>query len=192
MTSTPQTQTSEPTTTDLWADRSTAFTALVSGTEAWDAPSPCEGWTAGDVVRHVIDTEREFLEGRGFPIASAGTGDPAADWAAHLAEVDRLVATDGVMDLAYDGFFGPTTIGATLADFYGWDLAIHGWDLARATGQRWSVTDTQAQSLMATADGWGDALHSEGICGPELPIADSAPIQDRLLARLGRDPHWTP
>ena len=34
----------------------------------------------------------------------------------------------------YDGYFGRTTIAATVADFYGWDLVVHGSDVARATG----------------------------------------------------------
>ena len=47
-------------------------------------------------------------------------------------------------------------------------------------------------ALHATADGWGDALHSEGVCGPEVEVQDDASTTDRLLARLGRDPRWEP
>ena len=41
---------------------------------------------------------------------------------------DRCV-TDGLPRREYDGFFGRTTIGATLDNFYGFDLVVHGWDL---------------------------------------------------------------
>ena len=85
-----------------------------------------------------------------------------------------------------------TTIAATMADFYGWDLVVHGSDIARATGQRWTVGDEEAARLHATADGWGGALYSEGVCGPPVEVAEDASATDRLLARLGRDPRWRP
>ena len=34
----------------------------------------------------------------------------------------------------------------------------------------------------------GDNLRTSGVCGPEVPVADDAPLADRLLGRLGRDP----
>ena len=77
-----------------------------------------------------------------------------------------------------------------MRDFYGWDLVVHGSDIARATGQPWSVTEAEAASLHATADGWGDALYSEGVCSGAVPVPDDASATDRLLARLGRDPEW--
>ena len=92
----------------------------------------------------------------------------------------------------YDGYFGRTTIAATVADFYGWDLVVHGSDVARATGQEWSVSDAEAADLHATADGWGAALHSEGVCAPAVEVGADASATDRLLARLGRDPGWRP
>ena len=80
----------------------------------------------------------------------------------------------------------------TMADFYGWDLVVHGSDVARATGQEWSVSDAEAADLHATADGWGPALHSEGVCADAVEVGPDASVTDRLLARLGRDPGWQP
>ncbi|MHC3366308.1 maleylpyruvate isomerase N-terminal domain-containing protein [Rhodococcus aetherivorans] len=39
------------------------FTTRVEAVPAdrWDAPSPCEGWTARDVLRHVVDTQRQIV-----------------------------------------------------------------------------------------------------------------------------------
>ena len=102
------------------------------------------------------------------------------------------MAADGVAAREYDGYFGRTTIAATLADFYGWDLVVHGSDVARATGQEWSVTDEEAAALHATADEWGDALHSDGVCAAPVEVGPGASATDRLLARLGRDPQWRP
>jgi uncharacterized protein (TIGR03086 family) len=106
--------------------------------------------------------------------------------------VAAVLSRDGVAEREYDGYFGRTTIGATMADFYGWDLVVHGSDIARATGQEWSVSDEEAAALHATADGWGDALHSDGVCAEAVPVPEDASASDRLLARLGRDPRWEP
>lgn len=159
----------------------------------WDAPTPCDGWTVRDVVEHVVGTERDFLARMELdPGPAPDLSDPAAGWRAHAGTVADVLSRDGIADREYDGWFGRTTIGATMADFYGWDLVIHGSDVARATGQRWEISDEEAAALHATADGWGDSLHAEGICAAPVPVADDASAGDRVLARLGRDPGWQP
>ena len=177
-----------------FTDRAHRFTAVVDAADdAWDSPTPCEGWTVRDVVAHVIDTQRDFLTRQDLPAgAQPDLSDPAAAWRSHRAHATDVLVSPGVAAQEYDGFFGRTTIGATMADFYGWDLVIHGWDVARATGQAWTISDEEADSLHATADGWGDALYSDGICAAPVPVADDASATDRLVARLGRDPRWQP
>lgn len=177
-----------------FTDRAGSFAAIIEAAGGrWDAPTPCEGWTVRDVVVHAIETERDFLARQGFEVGEAPeVSDPAAAWRAHAATVAGVLAQDGVAEREYDGYFGRTTIAATMTDFYGWDLVVHGSDIARATGQGWSVSDAEAASLHATADGWGDALYSEGVCAGPVPVPDDASATDRLLARLGRDPRWRP
>ena len=82
------------------------------------------------------ELERDFLGQQGFDLGAApDLADPARDWEEHAEQVVDIVDRDGVAAREYDGFFGPTTLGATMADFYGWDLLIHGSDLARASGR---------------------------------------------------------
>jgi uncharacterized protein (TIGR03086 family) len=169
------------------ADRFASALELAGG--RWDAPTPCDGWTVADVVAHVVDTERDFLDRHGLPVPEPSGDDPAARWRSHAGAV-AAVLTEDVAARSYDGYFGPTTIGATMADFYGWDLEVHAWDVAVAGGASYEVPD--ADTLSALADGWGPALHSEGICGPPVAVPDDASASDRLLGRLGRDPGWTP
>ncbi|ANS79750.1 hypothetical protein SGUI_2354 [Serinicoccus hydrothermalis] len=180
-------------TAQSFADRAAQFTLVVRGVEGrWDASSPCAGWSARDVVAHVIETQRDFLGQQGFDLGLApDLGDPGRAWAEHAEQACDILLQDGVAEREYDGYFGPTTLGATMADFYGWDLVIHASDVARATGQPWSVDEEQAAALTATADGWGEALYSAGICAPPLEVSDDASPTDRLLARLGRDPDWS-
>lgn len=181
-------------TAQTFAERAEQFTRILDAAVGrWDAPSPCEGWTVRDVVAHVIETERDFLARHELLDSPAPSlDDPATAFRAHAADVVDVLDRDGTADRAYDGYFGPTTFGATMAEFYGWDLVIHGWDVARATGQDWSIGDAEAQALGADADGWGDALYGEGICAAPVPVPEDALLQDQLLGRLGRDPQWAP
>lgn len=177
-----------------FSTRADQFGAILeSAHERWDAPTPCEGWSVRDVVEHAIDTERDFLTRHDLDAGDApDLADPPAAWRTHAAAVTEILERDGVAEREFDGYFGPTTIAATMADFYGWDLVIHGSDVARATGQPWSISDEEAASMHATADSWGGALYSEGVCTEAIPVADDASATDRLLARLGRDPMWQP
>lgn len=45
-------------------------------TAAWKSPSPCEGWTARDVVRHLIRTQRELLTAAAWPLTTSPTSTP--------------------------------------------------------------------------------------------------------------------
>jgi uncharacterized protein (TIGR03086 family) len=165
----------------------TALSAVLDAVPAdrWSAPSPCDGWTAADVVRHVVDTQRELLTTHGADLGSAPGGDPAGIFRAH-ADAVRAALTDELVATGYDGFFGPTTVGATLEQFYVWDMVVHRWDVARATGGDDTLTAAELDRTEAGADSFGEALHMDGICAPALPVDADADRQTSVLARLGR------
>ena len=153
----------------------------------WDAPTPCEGWTARDVLAHLVETQREFLSGRGIDLGPApDLTDPAAALRDHALRVLAAVGDPAVAEQRYDGYSGPTTVGETLEEFYVWDLVAHRWDLATATGQPYDppaelVAEAEAfarQTLDPLRDGqtFADAVE---------PAAGASPIE-RLAAYTGR------
>jgi uncharacterized protein (TIGR03086 family) len=154
----------------------------------WAAPSPCEDWTAAAVVDHVVDTQRDFLERQGADLGPRPEGTAPEVWTAHRKAVDEVVGDDDFVSREYDGYFGRTSIEDTLANFYGFDMLIHRWDLATAlgtsTGARWS--DDELDRIEAALDGFGDNLYADGVCKPALDVPDDAPRQVRLLGRMGR------
>ena len=130
-----------------FTERADAFAAILDATDQqWDAPTPCDGWTVRDVVEHAIDTERDFLAAAGArPRPGARPRRPGRRVALPRGRRSpSVLGREGVAEREYDGYFGRTTIAATMADFYGWDLVIHGSDIARATGQSWSISDDEA------------------------------------------------
>ena len=169
------------------ADR---FGAVVDrlGDADWGRSSPCEGWSAGDVLHHVISTQRDFLARHGVDAATT-TGvatDPPAAWHGHDDRVRALLADPAVASREYDGVFGRTTVGASLVTFYGFDLVVHRWDIAAAAGLDERLGDSELSMIEAAADGFGEHLYDEGVCKPAVSPPAGADRQARVLARLGR------
>lgn len=169
-------------------DTSDRFTSLVTAIAdpQWTSPSPCEGWTAADVVDHVIETQRQFLSDRGLALGTAVPGSPAQRWAAHQVAVRAALADEARATATYDGYFGPTTIADTLRSFYGWDLVVHRWDLGKAVGTDVVWSPEECELVGGELDTFGDALYAEGICRPPVEVAPDADDQTRILGLLGR------
>ncbi|CAN5163302.1 hypothetical protein BH23ACT9_BH23ACT9_35470 [soil metagenome] len=157
---------------------------------AWDRPSPCEGWTARDVVAHVIGTQRDFLQQQGIALDGPAEPmtDPAAAWDAHSAAMAACLDQSGVAETPYEGMFGPSTVGETLLTFYGFDMVVHRWDVAAAAGRSDLFDGEEMDRLEGNIAAFGEHLYMEGICGPAVEVPGDAPRQDRLLATLGRAP----
>ncbi|MGY2085076.1 TIGR03086 family metal-binding protein [Blastococcus sp. SYSU DS0539] len=170
------------------ADR--PLTALLDAVppDGWSRPSPCEGWTAADVVGHLVETQRQFLTTHGVDLGEAPdvAADPAAAWREHADRVAGALSDEAVPAREFDGFFGPTTVGAAFEQFYVWDMVVHRWDVARAVGADAALTDEELDRIETGADGFGPALHMDGICRPALDVPADADRRTRALARLGR------
>lgn len=167
------------------ADR---FDVVVGAGTDWTAPSPCEEWTAAGVLDHVVETQRSFLAERGAEIGERPAGTPTEVWAAHVAAVAAATTDDDFVSSEYDGYFGRTTLADTLANFYGFDMIVHRWDLGRSLGQDVTWDEAEMQLLEQAMAGFGDALYSPGVCGPAVDVPTDASRQDRILGRLGRQP----
>ncbi len=129
--------------------------------DGWSRPSPCEDWSARDVVGHLIETQRSLLGEHGVELGPAPDvdADPAAAWHAHAGRVTAALSDDAVPAIAFEGFFGPTTLGDTLVQFYVWDMVVHRWDLAVAAGTGTTLTDEELDRVERGIEGFGDALY---------------------------------
>ena len=69
------------------------------------------------------------------------------------------------------------------------EVALHAWDLAEATGQTAIIDSDVAQIVYDFYRQLPmDDLRAGGVYGPEFEVAATAPVQDRLLGFLSRQP----
>ncbi len=170
------------------------FTERVQGVAegGWDAPAPVDSWTARDVVGHLI----EWLPGvLGFPVAEVPpvADDPVGAWRAHADGVQRLLDDpESSQRTIANPHFGELPLGVVINMIYTPDVFMHTWDLARATGQDDRLDPERCAAGLAASEPMEEAMRSSGQYGPRVPVPDDAPVQDRLLGFIGRDPNWQP
>ena len=113
------------------------FTERVEGTRDWERPAPVEGWTARDVVRHLIEWFPAFLAAGGveLPEGPSVDDDPIGAWRVHADAVQSLLdGPDPVRPFTHPRA-GSHALDQAVDMFYTADVFMHTWDLARATGQ---------------------------------------------------------
>ena len=72
------------------------------------------------------------------------------------------------------------------------ELVLHGWDLAAATGQSYTVSDRAAAAALAAVEANAEMFRQyKGFAEP-VEVPPGASTLDRLLAESGRNPAWTP
>ena len=156
--------------------------------EKWSAPSPCEGWTARDVVEHMIGNCRTFLGFVGRELPEKSTDDLLAAWTEASGAVQVALDDDGVANQEFQGYAGPTTLAKASERFLFTDLVVHAWDLARATGGDERLPVDEVRAAHRQMEQMGEMLRSPGAAGPEIQPEEGADEQTRLLNFMGRRP----
>jgi uncharacterized protein (TIGR03086 family) len=156
--------------------------------ERWGDPSPCEDWTARDVVGHLVQTQAMFLGfvGRELPAGPSVEEDPAAAWDHARAVVQADLDDPARAAAGFEGLLGPSTFEAAADRFLNTDLVVHRWDLARATGQDLRLDPDDMAYARAAMAGLEPGLRSPGAFGPELEAPEGADEQTAFLAWAGR------
>lgn len=167
-------------------------------------PTPCPDYTLGDLVQHVrvlaeaftVAGRKEQPPGGSKP---PGLGDASLlsdDWRGEtVVWLDRLVETwadpgawEGTAWIA--GFEGPAAgVGITASN----ELVVHGWDVARASGQRLELDDpalVPSREFVAMISSPGSEEARGEVFGPAVPVPAGASPLDEVVAGNGRDPAW--
>jgi uncharacterized protein (TIGR03086 family) len=165
-----------------------------------DRPSPCAGWTLGDLLRHMVGNNHGFAAaGRGQPVGAeiwdGGTlgDDPYAAYQRSAEDVSVSFAADGFLDRKVDVFGYGVFPGTTAVRMHFVDFLVHGWDVAKSIGGNDVLDDELSTAALEIAARWPET--SWGPTGPfraRVDVPADAPAGQRLVGFLGRDPQWTP
>ena len=160
--------------------------------DRWDADTPCEGWTAGDLVAHCIGV-MGALRGQAetgemvLPEMPDVGDDLLGAW--NTARDATLTALDRRGVLAQEGnyWIGPGTIDELLA-FALWDPLTHSWDLAMAVGADAAGSDELAAAVMPVIEGMAPMLRQLGHLGDPIEVPAGASAMSQFLGLTGRQP----
>jgi uncharacterized protein (TIGR03086 family) len=168
---------------------------LVAGTkpEQMSAPTPCANWDVHDLINHFVGGGHMFAAAfRGETIDLDGPmpdlvgDDRLASYDGAIADfraaVDAPGAMDKIINLPFGQFPGPVVL-----EMLKFDLLVHCWDLARATGQEFDPPAELAESGLQTAAMIISPEARDGdTFAAEVAAPSSATPMDKLAAFTGR------
>ncbi len=161
--------------------------------DAWDADSPCDGWTARQVVIHsagVVDALAEMARtgAVAMPQDPEAGDDVVAVWNTSRDDLLEALGRPGVIERVGEYWFGEMPYENVLA-FAMWDPLLHSWDLATAVGLDAPADDELAEASLAVIEPVADMLRQQNLMGIPVEVPADAPASARLLGLTGRDPN---
>ncbi|HYF46374.1 MAG TPA: TIGR03086 family metal-binding protein [Acidimicrobiales bacterium] len=178
---------------ERYARRAAALADKVAAVsdDDWSNPSPCEDWTARDIVRHVVETQGMFLGfvGREMDDLPSVDEDPEGALRGATGRIQRDLEDPERAGETFEGMMGTQRFDEAVDRFLSADLVVHNWDLSKATGQDTTIPDEEVAAMWELAKGWpSEGMRGPGAFGPEVEVPEDASEQDKLLGFLGRQP----
>jgi len=175
---------------DRYRTLAESMTETIAGVpeDKWGAATPCDDWTARDVVSHLVDTSGMFLGfiGKEPPAGPSVDDDPLGAFTTARDAVQGALDNPATATQEYDGMFGRTTFEKSVDGFLSADLVVHRWDLARATGQDETLPPDEVKRVHEQLAPMDEKMRGPGAFGPKLDPPPGADEQTKLLAFLGR------
>ncbi|WP_406091092.1 TIGR03086 family metal-binding protein [Streptomyces sp. NBC_01013] len=167
--------------------------------EQLDAPvTPCAGWDVRGLINHWVLYTSHGMEHRALRTEIPEeltvrdfTAD--TDWAEqYAAQLDRAVAawSDPAV---WEGTIGTGDSAGQAADTAAMlieETALHGWDVARATGQEFRLSDAAAAHVLGIVEKTAALYRQYDGFADEVDADAGASAFERALALSGRDPQW--
>jgi uncharacterized protein (TIGR03086 family) len=177
---------------------------VVRGAQATNTPldtkTPCPDWDLRTLLNHTILWTSYSAERRAYGESVAEelmskdfTAEPGYAQA-YQAQIDKAVRAWSTPE-AWAGdrnVMGSAMPAADIAAMLIMEMVLHGWDVARATGQDYDADDDLASAVMETVQAQGDMFRQYQGFAAVVPVPADARIFDRVLGQSGRDPQWKP
>jgi uncharacterized protein (TIGR03086 family) len=182
--------------TELHAQALEATGRIVRGIAAgrWHASTPCPGWDVRTLVNHLVSgnlwaaelAAGGTIEGVGSRLGGDLLGaEPARSYDASAKVAAEAFRRPGALDAPCAVSYGPVP-GSVYAGHRFFDVFIHGWDLATATGQDARLDAGLMKACREVIEPQIEAFRGAGALADPLPARPGASAQARFLAMLGR------
>jgi uncharacterized protein (TIGR03086 family) len=164
--------------------------------DALSVPTPCRDWDLRALLAHLDDALLALHQaGDGGRVdlvtAGAATG-PEVDPVARLrVRACQLLGTwtAGVPDDELVSVAGRPLTAAIVTSTGAIEVAVHGWDVARACGRHHPLPPSLAEEMLDLVPLFVTDADRPDRFGPPVRVRAPGGPADRLLAFLGRDPH---
>jgi uncharacterized protein (TIGR03086 family) len=173
--------------------------ALTVTPELLSRPTPCREWDLRMLLRHACESLAAF--GEGIETGRVGldpaaedadlTADPARAFRRRAGQLLAACTGPGCQRQIVEIADCPLAAGV-LAAAAALEIAVHGWDISRACGQRQPIPRALATDLLAIAQVLVPRTNRHPLFAAPLPVAATAGPSDQLAAFLGRSPGIAP
>ena len=177
----------EPDLLDCYARASEwTLSKVPAAAQKMDARTPCDEWDVRTLMNHMLDTQSYFVaSARGEDVSPPSPTPPELLGDDPVADFDRgRDETMAHVRPARASSRRPARRSASRSA----DQLLHGWDLAKATGQDATMPDGLAEAAYDMIHGRFTDEQRKGVFKPEVAVAEDASAQDKLLAYTGRNP----
>jgi uncharacterized protein (TIGR03086 family) len=163
--------------------------------DQWGDQTPCTEWDVRALVHHLVSENAwisPLLEGKAIhEVEDSLSGDllgddPKAAWSTAVEQSQAAVDQDGALDRTVHISRGDVPGGEYVFEVVA-DLAIHGWDLARAIGADETIDPSLMDAVYPYYESLISLMKSTGAYGPVIEPPGGADRQTTLLAMLGRE-----
>jgi uncharacterized protein (TIGR03086 family) len=161
--------------------------------DQWEQISNCNKWTVRKLVNHLVSENMwvlDLMEGK--TIAEVGDkydGDMVGEDPLQAFDDSQRVAQEAlekgdlntIVHVSYGDFPASVYIGHRIVD-----LVVHGWDVAKSTGQDDSLDEELVQYVWDEMKPLEAEWRPTGAFGKQIEVAETVDLQTKLLALLGR------
>jgi uncharacterized protein (TIGR03086 family) len=165
-----------------------------------NAATPCGDWDLRTLLNHTILWTSYSAERRAHGESVAEdlmnkdfTADPGfrEDYARQISKAVQAWSDPqtwaGTLNV-----MGDATPAADVGAMLLMEMALHGWDVAQATGQEFSADDKTAKALEDIVQAQAELFRKyQGFADAVEPTPDATAFE-RALTLSGRDPNWKP
>ncbi len=148
--------------------------------------TPCSEWNVQALMDHIVGgTGMLWASLAGAAPETPQGSSPAAAFDAATAKALDAAKAPGALEKTVQSPAGDMPGGQLLGVLF-MDTLVHGWDLAKATGQSTDMPADLAETCYAMFGPMADEWRKTGVFGPRVEVANDASTQVKLLGALGR------